>query len=661
MKKLHIKTLAQGINTNPALEGGWDFPFDLTNIEPDFTTGLISVRKGYTPHTSEPAYLSGDMVAKMHYLGIDGRNSYSRIFKYDKDKSYVVNGERIIIAGGNSRPKWSVISTSTPREYDLGIARPSDPPNYVVNQTGNPNLDDNILVTVRGQGDDPGLRTNVKDYLFALTYRFYNDRFGLVTPTAPALLFYIRIDRRGAERNIRAHVLRPSVSFEDAPPWSQGVEVFVTKSDIEGASGYDADAFNNRVSEDSLDTSRRWIETRYLTEELGISFHSLGKWTFASNSPNVVVPSAAPGPGIDLDLSFPVIDGENDHVGVNLNLDYTDGILTELPKGDPPEDLKAITLYAGRLWGYSRDSNSIVFSFIDGKGIPRLDIFPIEDTAIPHSLSLEGIQTSEVTAISQIPGSQGGLYVFFRDAIKMVLGKSILTGIFSSDVGPFTDLDASGQIPNFGTLSPNTIVNYKNTIIFLGSDRRIHQIVGNQINDIGMNIQAHLDAIPTTSLENCSACVYNDKFLLTTRERIFVFDAQYKYWTSWDIPVSSMFWSRGGDSNESILYGLDSVGTVIELDTGQIEGINSMWKSQLFTLDSIKTFSGIYVHTSPPFGEIHTLIEVDGETVLDDRWVPEYNNRFLRGFYARGSQIQVTLSFVGEPPSISGFEIEFSD
>ena len=172
-------------------------------------------------------------------------------------------------------------------------------------------------------------------------------------------------------------------------------------------------------------------------------------------------------------------------------------------------------------------------------------------------LHLVGSWQSTVTHMSVIPGD-GGIYVFFRDAITYNCRQGFAVKVYIRlKYRQQTDLDASGGIEGFGTLSPRSVVEFRNVTIFLGSDRTLYQLVGASLpQDFGLAIQPFLDEIHDNDLERVTAFGYNDKYHLILRTGIFVLDIKRKYWTRYDYPIVDAFWSSGGLANESILYGL---------------------------------------------------------------------------------------------------------
>ena len=328
----------------------------------------------------------------------------------------------------------------------------------------------------------------------------------------------------------------------------------------------------------------------------------------------------------------------------------------------PPDNFEHLLVYAGRMWGYDRDRNSIRFSFIDGNGNSRFDWFPYEDVAIPHEITLEGMQESKVTALAQKPG-RGGIYVFFRDRISTITGQALVSGLFSTELPPRTDLDASGGVPDMGTQSPLSVINFRSSVIFLGSDKHIWQLVDNKIVDIGSPIQYYLDRISDSQLSEVNAFHFNDRYHINIGSRTFVYDVAKKYWTSYNWNIQSAWWDRGGAAAESTLYALLGNQQLVKLYEGDDDSgaeISWTWESQSFSFDDIHTFSAIYVKTRTPFKQVRGHIIVNDVGVKDINFVPRPNNRFMSGFYGRGSEIKIILTGSGEPPIINGIEIEFA-
>ena len=310
------------------------------------------------------------------------------------------------------------------------------------------------------------------------------------------------------------------------------------------------------------------------------------------------------------------------------------------------------------MWGYDRDTNTIRFSFIDGGGVSNYDVFPDLDTPIPHSISLDGMQESTVQAIAVIPG-RGGLYVFFRDRIATITGQALVSGLYSAELPPRTDLDASGGIPDVGTASPNSVINFRNALIFLGADKRLWQLQEYNLTNIGDPIQTYLDTISDRALDEVFAFNYNDKYHIIIGSRIFVFDVAKKYWTSYNINIKSAVWDR----TENKLLAITNGNELVELykgNTDKGDPIYWEWESQTITLPDISTICGVYIKVRPPYKPVNLSVIVDGTGVFGGTFTPSYPNRFLQGVYGRGTEFKVILTGSGEPPDIQDIEVEYS-
>lgn len=624
-----------GINASPVATGDWRGAYDLANVDLN-NIGRWEQRLGHVRDTT-PVRRSGNRIAKFYYKGVGGRPSYSRIFKYNDRDTYVTAGERIIISSYEDGARW--ISGSSFREYDLLLPKPPIVNHVILPTGGGPSTADNPrrenLMTT--PFDVPGSVGHRGNYTFGMSYRFFDDQFGLYTPVSDPLLFNVLIDVRDPEKNIRSHIMRPSLPLGEAPAWSQGVEIFITEIAIERADLYDSERFEAEFIRHDNNPNRISVPLKYLADELGITFRSVTKQT--------VVAGGSAEVQVDLELEFPEIEEtelvEGEHT---VTLDYGEypDELVPFIEGDPP-NLEHIVLYAGRIWGYDRDTNAIVFSLIDGRGISVYDIFPIEDASIAHSISLEGMWESSVTGMSLIQ-NDAGIYVFFRDAIRTITGEGNFTGLYGITL-PNTDIDASGGITGFGTLSPDSIIEFRNFTIFLGSDKKIYQLSGVDtlnLQEISLPIQPFLDAIPVDELIDVVACQYQDKYHLILADDVFVFDAQRKYWVRHTWNIQDAFWATGGVENESILYGLFEDGLVVRLYESELDNhqnITAYYQSNPLPTNSvISTLSEIYIYHStqdPP--SIFVTVDVDGVAGTEIEATPDISNRYRVGYFARGN------------------------
>ena len=344
------------------------------------------------------------------------------------------------------------------------------------------------------------------------------------------------------------------------------------------------------------------------------------------------------------------------------NEDYVDPhsfLPTKEFHSDPPiEGISSVTIHAGRLWAYDKSRNAIRMSLIDGGGVSRYDILPFDNTAIPHALTLEGSWQSTLHSIVQTP-DDGGLYAFYRDSIRLIKGKTILSGIYSPEIGPQTDLDASGGIDGIGSMSPRAIVGFNRSIIFLGSDRILYELgtdLGLQAT-IGKPIQSFLDEASDDDLRGAYSLRYLRNYLLYLDNTLFVYDTQYGYWRTYeyDIDFTDMVWSRGGVDDESILYGLGADGDLYHLGSDNDDesiawGLTSNWQE----LPKNSVIQHIYCEHTGETSDLTIKIWVDERdpvTYTDFR--PEQNNLFRMGVNTGRirERFKIEISGTGDVPN----------
>lgn len=625
MAKIDIFSAPHGINTEPVAKGDWQAASEMENLLVDFATADITLRHSVTPITATgEVHRTGNRIG---HLAVHNPNRmYNRFFRYRDDETFAHVGERLFIAS-RAGTKW--YDASSFREYDFGFSKPA---------VGTPGVYQ--ITAARESSDRAAAR-------FVMAFTFYNDQYGLETPASDAWILQVIFNYDDKSHNIRTHYAMPSIPFDEAPAWSQGCRIYMSQRPIEDGN---VDDFGQHIQTDVNNVVK--IDTNYVIETLGIPMVLVEEFTGVAGG-SLQVRTL-----VDLEFSgsFNTTQTPRDGLAkVALNLSkYLSGNLANSPTPKPPV-LEHLLLYAGRLWGYSPELGSIVFSFIDGKGISRYDIFPSNDAVIPHQINV----AREVMALAAIPNN-GGIYVFYRDGIQTIRGQSIITGLFSTDVEPFTDLDASGGIPDFGTLSPKSVCNYRNTLVFFGSDKRLYQIAGTQVKDIGFKVQGFLDQV--INFETVACEVFDDKVYVSLKDisKTLVLDMTRAYWTSYDYATLDMF--RTEDNR--LLGMLETTlvqGYFLEDPHADNSELPWKWVSQEITLPDIATLCGIYVQTAPPYKPIVGTIWVDGVAVMQEKsFTPAYANRFLQGFYGRGTRVKVQLTGVGEPPHIENVALEFN-
>lgn len=564
---------------------------------------------------------------------------------------------------------------------------------------------------------------------YAMCYTYVSTQFGLETEPSPAAEFQLEFDV--SRRDLKDPIGSPTVlipfrlNLLDQPAWSDRVNIYVTEEPF-GTFSYkheqivstrggsyirservrleDSEEYETANVFSGFDNNGEpldWnVQTFYDDEIDFVLVRSLGTtaesrdtlnidnyWTTNGYLDNVTV--GRDGQDLRLGLIYDAIDGEIveedadgnpvesknvTHFDSRLHPASFTSVLTPTFAEDPPRNLDHILIYAGRMWGYDSDSNSIRFTLIGPSGEPNYDVWPFLNTDLPHSINLRGSWQSRVTHMEPIPG-EGGIYVFFRDAIRTIAGRSLIKGVYSPDVSPETDLDASGGLNDFGTLSPRSVVPFRNMIIFLGSDKTLYQLTGSRrlrVQDFGLSIQPYLDDIPTDQLADIVSFGYNDKYHLILDDKVFVLDIKRRYWTSYDWDLRDAFWSKGGVDNESILYGLDQNNNLLRLyesDLDNEDPISWRWESNNLPMnDEYTTLTGIYVvHSSNAedfvggvLPAISVRVDTEGKRGPVRTFTPDESNRYRMGMHARGNQFKVVVSGVGVPPAISKIDIEFS-
>lgn len=579
MPRETISEFPLGIGASPGHGGGsFKSAADMLNIEIDKIGRPVS-RLGYI-HDNSDVYGTGNKIAKIHFIGNQFRSAQSRIFRFQDNESWVADNGRIIISGSGVENRWididnnnvydwsneppavAPLKTSEGRTDGIGLPR-----NLFDVAQGIIGLDDitnGILAWVdqeRINSTDPQRFAIIGSYdRYAICYTYYSNKFGIESPPSFCRMFDIAYDG-STEANSDFAAARVEFDFADAPAWANAVRVYITSEPVGTRNGYsqfDDDfpdvlpprySYNNPVDTEKVFDSGfefQLVNTRGRDGTTTDSEHSNGFdrfWYISFRLGWGVIGTAEENDELKFTQSF--IDS------VSLN-----GPLSNHISGDPPENLSHILLYAGRIWGWDKDTNSVRFSLIDGRGVSNYDIFPYDDTALPHAISFTGPWQGEVTHLSVMPG-KGGIYVFFRDAIRTIVGRALIKGLYSPDVSPQTDLDASGGIEGFGTLSPKSVIAFRSVTMFLGSDKTLYQISGeSDPTDMGLAIQPWLDEIDDDELEDVDAFGFDDKYHLILESGVFVLDIKRKYWTRFDWPIVDAFWSTGGSENESILYGL---------------------------------------------------------------------------------------------------------
>ena len=288
---------------------------------------------------------------------------------------------------------------------------------------------------------------------------FANAELGIETPPSPiskqkVISFEVKSDGSPESFGRAPYAIEFSNYLSDLPPWADRVKFYVKRADIG-------------------DEIRYVKDTPYAQDFIYVG-----------------------GPGRE-DLE--------DNIAptwrwANESVDPSRQYLPFIDENKPPiNDFTNLTIYASRLCAWDKRTQSIRFSLIDGYGVSRWDLFPYEGAPIPHAIRFEGPSQGNATQLHIMPGN-GGLYVFFQDSIGVIRGKGLIGGMYSADLSPVTDLDASGGLRGVGSISPKGITDNGSITYFVGSDYKIHSLTGQgllQVGDISIDIHCLLYTSPS--------------------------------------------------------------------------------------------------------------------------------------------------------------------
>lgn len=318
--------------------------------------------------------------------------------------------------------------------------------------------------------------------------------------------------------------------------------------------------------------------------------------------------------------------------------------------------LESIISYAGRIWGYDRSLHSIRFSHIE-----RPDVMPYEDARIPHAVRIDGSWQARVQAMHVMP-SKGGIYVFFPRAIRTILGQQIVTGIFQLSISPETDIDASGGVNGKGTVSPNTIVSFGSITFYLDTDRRVYSLGGEHslnTEEFSLSIQPFLDEATDREIREARAEVWQSRYHLMLADKTYILDMQRNYWTIWNVPITSILHSVGGDGDEDILYALVN-NQVVELYQGDApDGTEWLWVTNYLELPRFSRISEVIL-PHPENEDVEVEMRIETERGISDwqHYEVGAGNKFRLGTFAQAdTRVRAYIRGRGEIPRFNELHI----
>ena len=414
MPRETIARFPKGIRSSPGHEdGSWDGAQDMKNLDVG-RLGRPELRSGYVEDDST-VFGSGEQLAKVHFIGNSERPPFSKLFRFHKNESWVSDNGRIIIAGANVDNRWIDVEDNTVYDWKnegvriapIRIYDPTDlqlKPSFrklrerwIGNDTSVALAYEDVSMINR-LSDEAYLNTAAWDkYAICITY--YSIKFGIETPPIYARTFDVEFtaispnNRRGIGFNVQ-------IDTSEAPPWADTLRFYITNTPI-ATRGYLYDV-NNVIEVAARHVTRDIIPVKEITEELGLEFGLVrqdprqANGNFLTNFGIVMLfdwksigTHQFEGTILDSIATFGVVSGVSNDLYQGYLTD-TLGVLGNYLSGTPPNNLNNLLLYAGRLWGYDRDTNSVRFSLIDGNGISQYDIFPYENTHLPHAITFSG-------------------------------------------------------------------------------------------------------------------------------------------------------------------------------------------------------------------------------------------------------------------------------
>ena len=677
MPRMQVADLSKGIMQ----EDGYRLaaPFDSLNLDIDHTTGRVELRKGSTPSTEEVHSGNGNNLQVFHSIGTQYQDPYKYIYAFNEAESVIHRNQEVYVSGANTANY--IIDLRDQRQYAW---ERYNPPHSLTVTYASGNFYDLTAADV-----DAATEGRINRY--AVCYRYVSDT-GRVSNPSPAKVFEVAINPNKPSKELLP--LQVTGNFSGAPGWADRVEYYMMREPFaarvarirlaEGTSLRDflnADELvegappglrnNPYVVQDvyqGIDADGDAV-TEYevgFLQEYGATFIKVGEYARTrsasfgnahSQTINVIMSYAQTTDG-SYDRTT-----NSDDVTTTSAIEFfesavSDSFVTELPieiSGDPPPNLQHTLLHAGKIWGWDTDTNTVRFSLTN-----RYDVFPDETTRKPHAVTLDSEHQSAAVTMQVMPNA-GGIYVFFRDRIGIILGQGLISGLYSDEFPPYTDIDASRSIPNVGTLSPRSIVEMNGSIIFLASDRTLRLLNGlTPPKNIGQAIQPILDKLHVNSLADVFAFTFLDNYYIKLGTRLYYLDFDKNEWGSYDLDISGAVVDQGGNENASVCYALTSAGLLTLFDRDAGDDTRWSWESQTYIMGQLTRFNSlIFKTTTITHRDINIITEVDG-TAVEKSFIPTYRNRGESSVRMQGTEFRFTMSGEGKPPEINAIYLEYN-
>ena len=342
----------------------------------------------------------------------------------------------------------------------------------------------------------------------------------------------------------------------------------------------------------------------------------------------------------------------------------TTNILDSYDHDGPVEGFHSIGAYGVGIWGAA--GNRVYFNKIGNLGDQRIYALPSENALVPHSFPLSKSGQSPILHVHPA-AHESALLAFKRDALHIIKGKGIISGLYNPNTVIEVDVDASSVIEGTGTASPRTVLTVGSAVYFVGSDRILWQYGSNwrgqtDLRDVGLPIQKYLNEVSDDDLENLVAFLYQNCYHLIMPKRVIVLDMTRQYWTSFSWQLKDAFWSRGGIDSESILYGLRQDGTILSLFDGDTDDggtIGGLWRSNPVSMPSESVITGVIaVHTESKPPTVKCRTDIDDREGQVRSYIPKASNHFRCGMHKVGSRVTVQLETDTKFPRLDRIQAE---
>ena len=351
-------------------------------------------------------------------------------------------------------------------------------------------------------------------------------------------------------------------------------------------------------------------------------------------------------------------------------------LANELEKSSkPPNLMTGIASYGGRIWGFINGTSKLVFSSLDATGAPLYDLFPGEDSPIPHVIKAKD-------TISAIAASKEYVAIFSENSVQLVLGQGIISGIYNVQQAG-TDLDVSQRLDSIGCHSQDLVSTFNGQIYFYSqSEKRVYRLDQSaKVNWVSQSIDKLVNSWEAESNSAFMHMVVNkgDVYLFhrlganTKALRYDSFKSQWsRHWLGSNYVSYPFIKKSEGRFYQNGLYALMVNGLtnniVLLFESSSVDdngsAISPIYTSSVFNfskptrLDSIRIGAVGTAETT-----VYLYTDSDNETGQinppgESKYVLNKNNNYTVRTFARGYKHQVKFQLTGAQ-TVRFFELQF--